>query len=739
MLSMKTQSPLDDQARHPSSGLEKLRTSLDQSFAIFVCLNMFAVGTFALLHWFSAAADLQTRLNYRSFVCWIAVETLALFSPAILCFVAFRWFSKSAAIALGLLVTLVMSAVYIVDFAIFQTIREHLLSGVFFRLAKSVLPFLHVYVGTKQLAWVLLGIIGWGLSQFLIWKLAKLLSRTKNETEPNPKQLSCRAWIGLAGLGLCPVLYALFPAFMDFSATTQEIAVATDRHPITATGFFRANNVPTLESDSPSAIRGQATMLDQAHLFQQVIERYNQQQVRQNPSDAANSKTLPDVLIVVSECLRPDVISEKTSPNIFRMCQEGLCLKHHYSAGNASHFSFFGIMFGLDACWYEQADKMSIGMFDGLKQVGYRTGFFGGDDFTTFGMETFCSPDRFDECEFVELSYTPQCDVEVCETAKLFFDRKGRFADHPEAPRLAIVYIYAPHDSIHDEQDKIHTLQDSLQTDVTGRRDNEKFVNFLNSIRFLDRVIEPLLKEDRVTFILGDHGESFGEDMRKMHGSALSEVQIRVGCVGFGPGIPKRSVTKPTSHHDIWPTIADAIDLSFSDPSVFAGISALDPIPNDRRIAVRSLADPNYLFLKPDREPNDPVLGYQGFFDFANSILAPGALIDTYADTIKIETPETDPWQNVPWMLDWMSNRFGPSLGSIPIHPEPLIQRSIKSPDSSIRLKSIDLIGRLGPTSFDFIDALETCLSDPNADVRKEAFSLLHKLHAIQPASSKQP
>ncbi len=96
----------------------------------------------------------------------------------------------------------------------------------------------------------------------------------------------------------------------------------------------------------------------------------------------------------------------------------------------------------------------------------------------------------------------------------------------------------------------------------------EQFYNrFKNSARTMDRLIEPLLRDDCVVIILGDHGEPFFEDGTKIHGSRLSRYQNMTPAVIHFPGVVPRKISAPTSHADLLPTLMSILNIPLTDPA----------------------------------------------------------------------------------------------------------------------------------------------------------------------------
>jgi membrane-anchored protein YejM (alkaline phosphatase superfamily) len=84
---------------------------------------------------------------------------------------------------------------------------------------------------------------------------------------------------------------------------------------------------------------------------------------------------------------------------------------------------------------------------------------------------------------------------------------------------------------------------------------------YLNSARSVDRILADLLDPQRVTIMVGDHGESFLEDGCQGHGIRISRVQNRTPAVVYWPGCEPKSIDAPTMHADVLPTLASACRL----------------------------------------------------------------------------------------------------------------------------------------------------------------------------------
>ncbi len=117
--------------------------------------------------------------------------------------------------------------------------------------------------------------------------------------------------------------------------------------------------------------------------------------------------------------------------------------------------------------------------------------------------------------------------------------------------------------------------------------------NFLNAVRYIDDFIKDVFKgfeergliDNTVFFIVGDHGEGFGEHGRRQHDCIMWEEGIKSLAMMYGPKyLPdSKPIEGIRSHLDIVPTVTDLLNLELKKGS-FPGTSYLKPVPRDRKV-----------------------------------------------------------------------------------------------------------------------------------------------------------
>lgn len=310
----------------------------------------------------------------------------------------------------------------------------------------------------------------------------------------------------------------------------------------------------------------------------------------------------PDILLIVVESLRPELIQPSVMPNVHGRALQGLWMHHHHSGGNASSLGLFSLVSGLDAIWFYLADvRFSPAMNRLFKQAGYELGFFGGaDDWAAFQMDSFIRSDAYDVFE-VEPRDGLASDQHAIESTLAFLSDAGWPDDVSRSPRLAVLYLYATHAPFLVDPLQVRNLP-SANADYPlpfGPASQRAVWNrYRNSARTLDAMIAPLLQNpQRLVAIVGDHGESFLDDGTIGHGTRLSAAQVQTPAILFGRKVAQREIGFKTSHADLLPTLISLAGIRVSDPEAFDGVDLSTNAPGPRMLAIADYLRPQALLI----------------------------------------------------------------------------------------------------------------------------------------------
>lgn len=390
----------------------------------------------------------------------------------------------------------------------------------------------------------------------------------------------------LVGAGSISLVIAL-PSLVDFEQTRRAMAEHSSRHPLCVIGIFSAHG--------PGAVAAvQGTVTRTSPLEQAVLIRDHQQRRLGVDRVSIGNRSLPDVLIVVVESFRHELVDPAVMPQLSQYAERGLHCRFHFSGGNATNHGMFSLLNGLEAIWYERPVRYSPLLPRLFRQAGYELGFFAGhDDWRKFYMDGYLSPEHFDVFE----TSAPDglaSDRRATRLASGFLSHRS--TPDSQRPRLALLYLYATHATYHSY------LEDQIFTPAADQRmlmpypqsSQPKVWNrYKNSARTVDRFLSAVMSEDRVVLVTGDHGESFLEDDTIGHGIRVSAFQNMTPAVLYVPGKPHRVIEAPTSHADLLPTLLSAIGIPIREKGVFDGVDLFKA--SDDQLSQRLLVTRNYL------------------------------------------------------------------------------------------------------------------------------------------------
>jgi membrane-anchored protein YejM (alkaline phosphatase superfamily) len=270
----------------------------------------------------------------------------------------------------------------------------------------------------------------------------------------------------------------------------------------------------------------------------------------------------PDVLFLVTESLPFDHLDAQTMPNLWRRAEEGARFTRHYSTASATHYAIFSLFYGLGA----QKLEATVGagrqpaVFPSFAQNGYtvdalaascvdwmqlKETVFGG---VTSPVETWCKGNG------------TEVDQQMVTRAREIVR---------DAPRDKPLFMFLFFDGTHfpypyDPRDRAFTPEwDGAESIKVTSEAGWKIKNRArNAARTVDRVVEEFLEDFQrtrgsapIVFFTGDHGEEFRQKGHVAHGSDVTDEQIHVPAIFFGPGVPRGVFDAPTSHTDVTPTL----------------------------------------------------------------------------------------------------------------------------------------------------------------------------------------
>lgn len=273
-----------------------------------------------------------------------------------------------------------------------------------------------------------------------------------------------------------------------------------------------------------------------------------------------------NVVWLVAESLRYDMLDPKIMPNLWQLSEASLRLERHYSGGNMTQMGVFSMFYGLYGnYWFPMlAARRSPVLMDVLQEQNYRFGLYTSQRFTypAFDKTVFVNMKPADMHERSTGAEPWQRDRQNVEELKQFIS-----AGDGKQPFMAYMFFESTHANYDFPEETVIArpyLEDLNYLTADFNKDigliKNRYINAANHVdQQIGRVVEHLraqkLLDNTVIIVLGDHGEEFMERSRWGHSAEFNRFQTGTPAVIKVPGQAPRVITGISSHLDIPATL----------------------------------------------------------------------------------------------------------------------------------------------------------------------------------------
>ncbi len=295
---------------------------------------------------------------------------------------------------------------------------------------------------------------------------------------------------------------------------------------------------------------------------------------------------LPDIILVVSDSVRRDVITPEITPHLSAFGRACLPIEKTMANANGTHPSLTAIIHGLHplyhGVYFGQEDYPGALPLRVLKKLGYEINVLASPDleYFKFAKAAFSRNHALADY-YLDQKSLPKLDKRaVGQADELIFDEAiKRLARTNTRPRFFFLML----DSTHFEYswaknfeppfkpyiDRVPALPMGMSKEQIEALRNR----YKNSVAYVDSLMGKLLStlrqqgtlEKSIVIFTGDHGEEFLEQGHLFHGGSLNRHQIEVPILmhfprGGARDLPQR--VRLASHVDLFPTIFDYLGVS---------------------------------------------------------------------------------------------------------------------------------------------------------------------------------
>ncbi|MEN5356906.1 DUF3413 domain-containing protein [Stenotrophomonas sepilia] len=277
----------------------------------------------------------------------------------------------------------------------------------------------------------------------------------------------------------------------------------------------------------------------------------------------------PNVLMVVLESLRQDVLTPQLMPNTSALAQDARVFDQHFSTGNATRYGLFGLLYGLPGgYWPSMLDEQrGSQLFQVLGQQGY--------DLHLYGSAPLYSPE-FDRTAFADvrdqLHQGPSALKSDGRDRAIIsaLQQDIRASQAAQRPWFGFVFLDSTHAPYH-MPDGYPPVATPMAADIDflkfgPEHDPTPELNrYRTAVHYADSLIGSLLDdlraqglaEDTIVLVTGDHAEEFNDLKLNYwgHNGNFSDYQLQVPFVLHWPGMAAGHDARTSSHEDWVPTL----------------------------------------------------------------------------------------------------------------------------------------------------------------------------------------
>jgi membrane-anchored protein YejM (alkaline phosphatase superfamily) len=278
-----------------------------------------------------------------------------------------------------------------------------------------------------------------------------------------------------------------------------------------------------------------------------------------------------NIVLLVIDSWRFDALSEKYSPNLWKLSQKGLVFKNHLSSGNCTRTGIFGLFYALPGTYWHSflSQRRSPVLMDRLQELEYQMGIF---------ASAHLDMPEFKDTVFAKIpnlrvrskgAGKVERDIEMTDAWLEWNKNKDK-----NKPSFSFLFYDAPHGYTFPENypHKFEPLAESMNyLEFNNDFDPTPLLNrYYTSVHFTDsqaarilNVIEASGEMSNTLFILtGDHSNELNDNKLNFwgHNGNFTDAQIKVPFVIIDPTLkskdnPWNDLNAMTSHEDLAPTL----------------------------------------------------------------------------------------------------------------------------------------------------------------------------------------
>ncbi|MCC7013166.1 MAG: sulfatase-like hydrolase/transferase [Planctomycetes bacterium] len=305
----------------------------------------------------------------------------------------------------------------------------------------------------------------------------------------------------------------------------------------------------------------------------------------------------PNILILVIDSWRRDMLDEQVTPHLWRFAQGARRFDDHLSGGNGTRFGIFSLLYGLHGSywWPTLEAQRSPVLLDVLTGSGYEPRVYSSAsmDYPEFRRTAWAGILEHVCDDFGERRPSERDEL-VADACIQWWGERDR-----QRPFFAFVLLDSAHQKYDFPEEHASFTPYAAEIDyleMAGSRDAQLVElvrnRYRNAVQHADRVAGRLLDalersgalDSTLVIVTGDHGEEFAENGYWGHTGNFTAAQVAVPFVMRGPGVAPGVETWPTAHVDVPATLLESLGADRSLRARWSnGGNLLAPSPSRAR------------------------------------------------------------------------------------------------------------------------------------------------------------
>ena len=319
-----------------------------------------------------------------------------------------------------------------------------------------------------------------------------------------------------------------------------------------------------------------------------------------HPLEVAPPAKPLNIVWLVSESLRADMLDPEIMPNTRAFAQGAKRFTRNYSGGNGTRVGIFTMFMGIPGnYWFPAlAERKGAPIIDVLKAQNYQMNFFTSAKFSypEFDATIFSQVPTEQLHEIPGGAQGWEKDQQNVGSLLNFIDKRDK-----ARPFFTFMFFESPHARYYFPPESVirRPYPDDINYFSLSREQLASSIGliknrYINSVHHLDsqfgRVFDYLKKNDllesTIVLALGDHGEEFLEHGRWGHNSAFTDQQTRTPLVLWVPGMKPGVYDGMSNHMDVIPTLMPLLGVKNPKRDYSTGINLLsDEVRNHAVLA----------------------------------------------------------------------------------------------------------------------------------------------------------